>query len=201
MEPDVVPAARRPNPGAPRAATGGRGSRRGSGGRSIPATRYSMKSSRPASAQWRSSKTRTVVPLSATRSKNVRQAANASSRSPSGARPDTDQRRQVRRRSSAARTSSGTNSARHAASRRRASSGPSPSAIPARRPDHLGERPEGEALAVRGRSSVVPGDLLDDAVDVLLELPGDPALADARPGRRSTPAGPSAPRGPRAGGP
>ncbi len=44
--------------------------------------------------------------------------------------------------------------------------------------DHLGERPEGEALAVRGRSSMVPRHLLDHAVDVLLELPADPALAD-----------------------
>ena len=39
-----------------------------------------MKSSRPASAQWRSSNRRTTGPLAAIRSKNVRQALNSSSR-------------------------------------------------------------------------------------------------------------------------
>ncbi len=45
----------------------------------------SMKSSIPPSAHWRSSKTITVVPCSAMRSKNVRHAAKSSSRSPLGA--------------------------------------------------------------------------------------------------------------------
>ena len=42
---------------------------------------WSMKSRRPWSAQWMSSKTSTVVPCALTRSKNVRHAANSSSRS------------------------------------------------------------------------------------------------------------------------
>ena len=45
--------------------------------------------------------------------------------------------------------------------------------------DHLAERPERDPAAVRGRAPVVPVDGLDEAVDVLEELPGEPALADA----------------------
>ena len=52
------------------------------GRRATHSTRWSMKSRRPVSAQWRSSNTRTTVPCSATRSKNVRHAAKSSSRSP-----------------------------------------------------------------------------------------------------------------------
>src|SRR5439155_10530898 len=43
------------------------------------------------------------------------------------------------------------------------------------------ERPERDAVAIRRRSAVVPEDLLDQPVDVLQELPGEPRLAD--PGR------------------
>ena len=46
--------------------------------------------------------------------------------------------------------------------------------------DHLAQRPEGDALAVRGRAAVVPPDGLDEPVDVLQELPREAALADAR---------------------
>ena len=45
--------------------------------------------------------------------------------------------------------------------------------------DHLRERPVADAVAVRGRSADMPPDRLDDAIDVLLELPHQPALADA----------------------
>ena len=45
-------------------------------------------------------------------------------------------------------------------------------------PDHLAERPERDALAVGGRASLVPVDVLDDAVDVLVELPAQAGLAD-----------------------
>ena len=45
--------------------------------------------------------------------------------------------------------------------------------------DHLAEGPEGDTRAVRGRSPVVPPDRLDQAVEVLLQLPRQPALADA----------------------
>ena len=48
-------------------------------------SRWSMKSSRPLSAQWRSSNRRTVVPRSAMRSKKIRHAANNTSRPPAGA--------------------------------------------------------------------------------------------------------------------
>ena len=47
--------------------------------------------------------------------------------------------------------------------------------------DHLAECPEGDALAVRRRAPVVPVDVLGHAVEVLRELPRQPALAD--PGR------------------
>ena len=53
------------------------------------------------------------------------------------------------------------------------------SSRPARDADHLAERPERDALAVGGRSAVVPPHVLDDPVDVLQELPGQPGLADA----------------------
>ena len=56
------------------------------------------------------------------------------------------------------------------------------------RADHLAERPERDALAVGRRAALVPVDGLDDAVDVLQELPGEAALADAgRPGDRHEP--------------
>ena len=42
------------------------------------------------------------------------------------------------------------------------------------------KRPVADAVAVRGRPALVPEDRLEDAVEVLLELPGEPALADAR---------------------
>ena len=45
--------------------------------------------------------------------------------------------------------------------------------------DHLAEGPEGDALAIRRRTSVVPVDVLGHPVEILLELPGQPALADA----------------------
>ncbi len=46
-------------------------------------------------------------------------------------------------------------------------------------PDHLAKRPERHTLAERGRAALVPVDGLGHAVDVLEELPGEPALADA----------------------
>ena len=46
-------------------------------------------------------------------------------------------------------------------------------------PDHLGERPVRHAVAVGEAAAAVPGDVLGDAVEVLVELPGEPGLADA----------------------
>ena len=143
-----------------------------------------MKSSRPGSAHWRSSKRSTVVPCSAIRSKKMRQAANRSSRPPPApargrgasaapARPSAGPPRRARIRRRWPRL------ARGWWPRRR------PPARPAAPPDHLAEGPERDALAVRGRAAPVPPDRLADAVDVLLELPGQAALADAaRPGDR-----------------
>ena len=45
--------------------------------------------------------------------------------------------------------------------------------------DHLAKGPEADAFAVCRRSAVVPPDVFDEAVDVLQEFPGQPALADA----------------------
>ena len=50
-------------------------------------------------------------------------------------------------------------------------------------PDHLAERPEGDPVAVGRAAAVVPPDGLDEAVDVLEELPGEAGLADARRAR------------------
>ena len=44
--------------------------------------------------------------------------------------------------------------------------------------DHLAERPERQPLAVGGRAAAMPVDVGGDAVDVLLELPGEAGLAD-----------------------
>src|SRR5689334_25438599 len=45
---------------------------------------------------------------------------------------------------------------------------------------HLGKRPVGDALAVGEAAAAVPPDLVDQAVDVLLELPRETRLADPR---------------------
>ncbi len=47
-------------------------------------------------------------------------------------------------------------------------------------PDHFADRPEGDVVAVGGGATLVPVDVADEAVDVLLELPDEAALADAR---------------------
>ena len=151
-----------------------------------------MKSSRPPSAHWRSSKRRTVVPRSAMRSKKMRQAAKSTSRPPGGggSRPSrVSSAGSTQRRSSA----SGTYSATVAAMRSRVVASSSVSAQAGPPADHLAERPEGDALAVGRRAAAVPVDVLDEAVDVLLELPGEAALADAAgPGDRDEPRAPLA---------
>ena len=45
--------------------------------------------------------------------------------------------------------------------------------------NHLGQGPERERLAIRRRPGVMPGQELHDTVDVFLDLPADPALAQA----------------------
>jgi hypothetical protein len=46
-------------------------------------------------------------------------------------------------------------------------------------PHHLGEGPVGDAVAVGEAAAPVPEHRVRDAVEVLLELPGEPRLADA----------------------
>ena len=91
----------------------------------------SMKSSKPASAHCRSSKTIATVPASLIRSKNVRQAANSSSPPPVGrsSRPSRNASRGSSHRRS---SSSGTCWATDTASLERETPGASVSAIPAR---------------------------------------------------------------------
>jgi len=47
-------------------------------------------------------------------------------------------------------------------------------------PHHVRERPVGDAFAVREAASTVPVDGVGDAVEVLVELPREPRLADSR---------------------
>ena len=136
-----------------------------------------MKSSVPGSAQWRSSKRRTTSRSPAIRSKNVRQALKSSPAPTSGASPI------PRRTGGPARPVALLALGDEAGHRRRDLRAGRRRVVgldevrPA--PDHLAEGPEGHALAVRGRAALVPVDALDDAVDVLQELPGEAALADA----------------------
>ena len=53
-------------------------------------------------------------------------------------------------------------------------------ADPAAHPHHVGERPVGHALPVGQAAAAMPVHLLDDPVEVLVELPREPRLADAR---------------------
>ena len=57
-------------------------------------------------------------------------------------------------------------------------------------PDHLAEGPERDAVAVGRRAAVVVPHRLDDAVEVLEELPAEPRLADARGADHRHEAGP-----------
>ena len=45
-------------------------------------------------------------------------------------------------------------------------------------PHHVGERPVGDSLAVGQAAAAVPPDRLREAVEVLVELPREPRLAD-----------------------
>ncbi len=141
-------------------------------------SRYSTNSSRLASAQWMSSKTSTTGLCSLRRSKYRRQAAKRSSRS------------------DAVRSSSPSRWARRGSSHVR-SSGIGDvlldrlTQLGARRAgllalgdtrshaNHLRQRPVRDALAVGQAAPPVPEDEIDEAVDVLLELPDDARLPHA----------------------
>ena len=140
----------------------------------------SMKSSSPSSAHWRSSNTRADR---AARGDPPRRIA-ARPRTARSRSPPTPARRPAGP-AGAARSSAGPRRRDIRLERgRRAwpltTAGASVSSSPARLADHLAERPVGDPLAVRRRSAAVPVDRLDQAVEILLELPGEPALADAR---------------------
>ena len=142
-------------------------------------SRYSMKSSRDASAHCMSSKTMTDGSTSASRSKKSRHAANRSSRS---WRPvlEAEQVREPRLDEAALAPRVAARTPR----RRRASFAEGAGGVlvlgDARtHPDHLGERPVRHALAVGKAAAAVPVRDLREAVEVLVELPGQPRLADA----------------------
>ena len=174
----------RPNSGRRSASSGRARASTKSGCSRDQSSRWSRKSSRPASAYCTSSNTRTSGPSSASRSKNSRQAANRSSRSRTarslerraGGEPRADPAPAPPRRGRARKR------------RPRASRAPRPASSPQRsepHADHLGQRPERDAVAVGQAAAAVPPDRLGEPVDVLLELPGQPRLADAgAPGDR-----------------
>ena len=132
-----------------------------------------------ASAHCRSSNTSTTGLVSAIRSKNSRHAAKRSCAVAPLAPPQAEQLREARL-DERALVRVGDVLAR--ASRAASSS----AGLPAPRPrgsgahaHHLGERPVRDALAVGEAAAAMPPDGVGDAVDVLLELPAEPRLADA----------------------
>ena len=141
-------------------------------------SRYSTKSSSEASAHCMSSKARIVGYASASRSKNSRQAANRSCRSCEAPSP-----------SASSCASLGSTNRRSSGSSRCSSSAACklPQRLvlwlvlgdPAAPPHHVRERPVGHAFAVGETAAAVPVDRLDDPVEVLVELPREPRLADA----------------------
>ena len=141
-------------------------------------SRWSMKSRRPSSAHCSSSNTSTVGPRSATRSKNVRHALKSCSRCAQSAfsmpsrAPSAGS---TRRRSSGSGTKSAS-VARELLSRRRRVLALRDARAPT---NHLAQRPVGDALAVRRRAALMP--VIDavrgETVEILLELPNKPALA------------------------
>ncbi len=136
-----------------------------------------MKSSWPASAHWRSSNRRPTVPVDASRSKKVRHARKSSSRPPAGASP-TPSSASIDGSIQARSPSSGTCVGEHLRDLRPGRLRVVRLEEAGARPDHLAERPERDPLAVGRRAAVVPPDAFDHAVDVLEELPRQPALAD-----------------------
>ena len=129
------------------------------------------------SAKWKSSNTRTTGPVAAIRSKKVRQAPNSSSEPHSGVEPEERQQGGL---DPAPLGLVGDVAARQASR----DLGPGRRLVvglqqPAPAADHLAERPEGDPLAVGRGPAAVPVDGFDEPVDVLEELPGQAALADA----------------------
>ena len=134
-----------------------------------------MKSSRPASAKCMSSKTRATGPFSAMRSKNVRHAPNSSSAAIPPSTPSSVSReRSIQSRSVSSVHPLGDGLLDPGARCRLVVAFAQSGTLA----DHLAQRPEGDAFAVRGRAAAVPVDGLHQAVDVDRELARQPALAD-----------------------
>ena len=135
-----------------------------------------MKSRRPWSAWWRSSKTMTTGEVAASRSKNVRQAANSWSEPISTSMPSRARSAgSIQARSDGSGTCSADGLGDPRARRRLVVrlDEPGPPA------DHLAQGPERDPVAVRRASARVPPDAVEQAVEVLEELPGEPRLPDA----------------------
>ena len=137
-----------------------------------------MKSRSALSAQWMSSNTMTEGPASAIRSKKMRQAANRFS---SITGPPVFQSEQVRE--------PGCDEAplrlvdhvllHRCPELRHGRRGFFVLEDPGAAPDHLGECPERDALPVGQATTLVPPDVVDQPVDVLVQLPDQPGLPDA----------------------
>ena len=159
-----------------------------------------MKSIVPASAQWRSSKDRTTVPVAARRSKNVRQAPKSWSE-PIRRSRFRGARAGRARPSAARRFGTISRSSRTEPILARVVRSSSVSAGPAR-PRIISLRAQNVTpFAVCRRTASMPLDGAHDPVEVLLELPGEAALADPTdPGDQDEPGppfpGPSHGRGP-----
>ncbi len=145
-------------------------------------SRWSMKSSRPVSAHWRSSNTSTVVPSSAMRSKKSRQAGNSASRPPAGASSTPSRLSSagpMRSRSLA----SSTYSSSVTAIRSRVVASSSSSVSCGAPADHLAERPERDPLAVRRRAAAVPVDAAPTRRRCTSRAPRPAGSCRCRPGR------------------
>ena len=118
------------------------------------------------------------APASASRSKRIRQAEKRFSSSPDA--PSSSPRRCASRGSTHARSSASRMYSDSASlSLSRAELGWLVLGDAAAHAHHLGQRPVGDAFAVGEAAAAVPEDVRREAVDVLLELPGEPRLADA----------------------
>ena len=115
--------------------------------------------------------------------RTTRHAANSTSRPPEGGGLEAEQRERARLDPAAARPDLAIHCSTAAAIRSRVVASSSAFGEPGPAAHHLAKGPERDSLAVRRRATAVPVDRLDDAVDVLLELPRQAALADARRAR------------------
>ena len=147
--------------------------------------RYSMKATSPSSAQWMSSNT---MHERGPARPGARRSAARRRRDPRGRRPfarrdrgDGARRGSIQARSSASATWASSMACSFASRRARVLVLEDLRA-PAH---HLGQRPEGDALAVGEAAAAMPPDVRGDAVDVLLELPRRGATCRSR--RRRSP--------------